>query len=281
MTSSSQNFGNINKAILSINSLAECLHTAFEKLDDREVIIVEEGDFLKLLKEDSRLAQRQYWRELISKVIISSFVHISRTSMMADACIEAINSKNIYSLSNNMRALLESSGNGVFSLMAIGKTLQRERQIVQLVFSDDWEAKNFVASEQLENAVNHYLFALKDGAIKSQSAKKYIDSLKSPIAGYDLYSWLCMISHPRQSSTAFWDCPNDEGRMWYRKTCYENNFVSWLPYLLPPLSELLEKGLNVALLNIAAVNHLGIDEFRCTQFSENDYGHIKGYKQER
>ncbi|CDF83111.1 hypothetical protein PKB_1753 [Pseudomonas knackmussii B13] len=185
-------------------ALPPIIKSLIESSIDRNYVFACEDEFNKLPPSE---IQKTYWKEIIYRAHWAATSSLIRTKKWLDACNSAIEGENYIAFCSSMRGLLESTTDAYSALGSVPLTLAEVSAHIAKALQGN-ELKSVVISEELEDALIHFIFARKlsknEKAPKSHNAKtasSMIDELDSANLPFkNFYSDLCQIVHPAAQS---------------------------------------------------------------------------------
>jgi hypothetical protein len=163
-----------------------------------------EEDYLKITSlQESQLV---YWSEIIQRVHICGSTSILRLKKWYDASIAAYVAENYYGFCASLRGLIESCADTFYTTSKIMEPIATEFNLINTALKG--AALKVLLSEEIENELIHYMFAMKLGKADKEArpeshyakhVRTYMDAIKNDAVD-KLYSELCEVSHPSQVS---------------------------------------------------------------------------------
>jgi hypothetical protein len=147
-----------------------------------------------------------YWNELVQRLHACAATSIRRAKKWFDALQSGYEAQNYYAFCSGVRGLIEACADSYYTLShAVGPVCSKFGTIERALRG---EAERMLLSEELENALIHYVFgrrltkaekAVLPVAHDAKHVTAYVESLGDEGVA-ELYSELCQVSHPSAMS---------------------------------------------------------------------------------
>lgn len=200
----------LNKIIIADKSnyrSVELGRSVLKQILETRYPLTSTDEFKRLLSQKIEDGMRVYWHEILGKCHMSSVSGLKRTLDWIDSIERA--DGNFILFCSSLRGLMESAGDTYYGLNAIALSLAKMRATIEKALTGT--LSDLAISQELEDRLIHFTHASKEAAkifdksFEPESAKTCVSRLNqnSKIDFYELYSFLCEVTHPASTSLAF------------------------------------------------------------------------------
>lgn len=254
-----------------------------------EILDLEE---FKKIKDGGRVNQ-VYWSELLTRAHWASLTGIYRNTKWVQGILSSIENANFLSFSASLRALIESSGDSMTSLLAIPKSLAEHYRNINESLSGNLKNKVHLAPE-LEANLIHFVYAqsvarkdremhqIPDSHIAKFNSDyiSILDNNKREGPIHQLYKLLCQITHPAALSVLYSMSERTKGSV-TELAFVDDSDKKAINHLLESHAEDIETicqyGFNNCLILLKTLNLFGITGITTPRVDDLSFDHIKSW----
>jgi hypothetical protein len=165
---------------------------------------LDNDDFLKINYPPEKYSI--YWKEMLKRIHIIILLSCFKTLRWIEAIDDSIN--NFYGFCSSLRGLIESISDTFYTLYKVPSTIATDFHAIK----EQIEKRSLILTnhQNLESELLHYIQATKLNKLEKRKYPKYLNAkqIKEYIKSiddkkgslYNLYSFLCSISHPAYES---------------------------------------------------------------------------------
>lgn len=190
---------------LEFNYFCQSIKDIMKSREDWRYQITNNDAFAKI--QDHKKLSQIYWKELLSRVQIASFVSLFKAIRWLDGVESSYDNKIYYSFASNLRGFVESCADSFYTLKTIPLSLARDFEVIKR--SAHLRSEVLLTFKPLEDILVHFSHASKQPnslidipkEMHSKQIREYLNSISKTDDKIDrLYSFLCQISHPSYHS---------------------------------------------------------------------------------
>ncbi|MDB4609680.1 hypothetical protein OAH46_01175 [Verrucomicrobia bacterium] len=249
-----------------------------------EYAYLAEDDFKILLKTDWKLANEQYWKEILFKVHFASLASIIRNYSWLKGMATAYEDQNFLLYCSSFRSLIESAADSYDALNNVAMTLSENYHVINDALLR--KSKNLSICKELEDQLIHFSHARrigrKEAAPQSHRAKPattYIKALDQSLSHnfYECYSELCQYTHPAAQSVSYMMRPINTSKFLFSPGREQQKIIEITKKYEKLIVPLLALSFNPAFLCLKVLKRLPIKNCHCHHIDQIGMSGIKAW----